>query len=211
MKRNCARPSQYMSRPTIIDPLRHVARMRFFFFVMKRCHESLSRHERCVHHATLLGPTFSKTVSSPRLLKRIAGIFAAWTTNGWKWWVAKSRVEEKLQHRLVIVPKLHFCSCVGIKTLISMTSCFFTPATSENMHEILKRARWTTTEGIHRLYTTTFPSRLNLFFKLRSCMLVQTRKRLKWQQAYGEKTSGCSHQWLPQRGDICEPHGTEQL
>ena len=26
-----------------------------------------------------------------------------------------------------------------------------------------------------------------------------------------EKTSGCSHQWLPQRGDICEPHGPEQL
>ena len=124
-----------------------------FFFVMKRrCHELLTRQERCVHHATLLGPTFSKTVSSPRLLKRIAGIFATWTTNGWWWWFAKPRVEEKLQHRLVIVPKLHFCNCVGIKTFISMTSCFFTPATSENIHEILKRARWTTTEGIHRLY-----------------------------------------------------------
>ena len=156
--------------------------MRCFF-----SDEILTLPERCVHHATLLGPTFSKTVSSPRLLKRIAGIFAAWTTNGWWWWFAKPRVEEKLQHRLVIVPKLHFCSCVGIKTLISMTSCFFTPATSENMHEILKRARWTTTEGIHRLYTATAPSRLNLFFKLRSCMLMQTRKRLKWQQAYGKR------------------------
>ena len=30
--------------------------------------------------------------------------------------------------------------------------------------------------------TATAPWRLNLFSKLRSCMLVQTRKRLKWQQ-----------------------------
>ena len=35
-----------------------------FFFVMKRrCHESLTHQGKCVHHATLLGPTFSKMVS----------------------------------------------------------------------------------------------------------------------------------------------------
>ena len=78
----------------------------FFFFVMKRrCHESLTRQERCVRHATLLGPTFSKSVSLPRVPKRIACMFTVWTTNWWWWrWFAKSRVEEKLQHRLVIVP-----------------------------------------------------------------------------------------------------------
>ena len=124
-----------------------------FFFVMKRrCHESLTREERCVHHATLLGPTFSKTASSPRLLERIADIFATWTTNGWWWWFAKPRVEEKLQHRLVIVPKLHFCNCVCVKTLISMTSCFLKTATSAIMHGRLKCAHCTTTEAIHRLY-----------------------------------------------------------
>ena len=50
--------------------------------------------------------------------------------------------------------------------------------------------------------TATAPWRLNLFFKLRSCMLVQTRKRLKWQQACGKRQvpvhiDGCLNGAIP--------------
>ena len=153
MQRNFDRPNQRISLPTFSTSATPRCQDALFFFVMKRrCHESLTRQERCVHHATLLGPTFSKTASSPRLLERIADILLHGPQTGGGGGSPKRRVEEKLQHRLVIVPKLHFCNCVCVKTLISMTSCFFTPATSAIMLRRLKCARWTTTEGIHRLY-----------------------------------------------------------